>query len=144
MQTRSKKTHELATPRVRVRFRMAEYLFTYERDTGRSRVRIDMWRENAETLERHWITVAACAPTRASARSVALALVAWVKSCDVGTRRDVRSQAVAESFAMLREHLSANNPGATGRVTTRPRALPARAPETTRPDAFGGTRAVAA
>jgi hypothetical protein len=97
----------------RVRFRVAGYLFTYRRATGEARVRIDMWREDPATGERHWISVAACAPTRQSARSVALALAAWARWCDVGPRRDIRSQAVAESFALMRERIAVLNPGAS-------------------------------
>jgi len=108
----------------RVRFRMAGYVFTYRKATGAMRVRIDMWREDPSSGERYWITVAACAPNRASARSVALALVGWVKSCDIGPKRDVQSQAVAESFAMLRQHLAFTNPGASGSVRGRSVAQP--------------------
>jgi hypothetical protein len=104
---------------IRRAFRLAGYLFTYKKATGATRVRIDMWREDPDTGSRYWVTVAACAPNRQSARSVAWALVAWVKSCDVGPRRNAQSQAVAESFAMLREHLERTAPGATGSVRVR-------------------------
>jgi hypothetical protein len=127
----------------RVRFRVAGYLFTYRKATGATKVRIDMWREDAATGERHWVSVAACSPNAASARSVALALVAWVKSCDVGPRRDTQAQAVAESFALLRERLAQLAPGSTGTVRTRP-APPARVAPVTRPGACGGTRVSAA
>jgi hypothetical protein len=145
----------------RVCFRVAGYVFTYRKATGAMKVRIDMWREDPTTRERYWITVAACAPNRASARSVALALAAWVKSCDIGPKRDVQSQAVAESFAMLRQHLAFTNPGASGSVRGRrvaaagvspleaaamtngkPVANDARA--IIRQGAIGGTRVVAA
>lgn len=113
----------------RVRFRLAGYLFTYTRSTNavdgdgdkrHARVRIDMWREDPDSGERHWITVATTAPDRQSARAAALALVAWVRWCDVGPKNNVKAQAVAESFAMLRQRLEARIPGATGRITTRP------------------------
>jgi|LNFM01.1.fsa_nt_gb hypothetical protein len=111
----------------RVRFRLAGYLFTYTRardaaadgDRRHARVRIDMWREDPATGERHWITVATTAPDRQSARAAALALVAWVRWCDVGPKNNAKAQAVAESFAMLRQRLEARMPGATGRITAR-------------------------
>jgi hypothetical protein len=108
-----------AAPR-RIRFRLAGFLFTYCRETAKARVRIDMWREDPETNERHWITVATTAPDRKSARAVALALVAWVRWCDVGPKNNTQSQAVAESFALLRERLANRLPNATGQVTARP------------------------
>ncbi|MBL8678368.1 MAG: hypothetical protein JNK05_04340 [Myxococcales bacterium] len=113
----------------RVRFRLAGYLFTYTRsqdaasgegEKRHARVRIDMWREDPASGERHWITVATTAPDRESARAAALALVAWVRWCDVGPKNNVKAQAVAESFAMLRQRLEARIPGASGRITTRP------------------------
>jgi hypothetical protein len=145
----------------RMCFRVAGYLFTYRKSTGATKVRIDMWREDPSTRERYWITVAACAPNRASARSVALALTAWVKSCDIGPKRDVQSQAGAESFAMLRQHLAFTNPGASGSVRGRRVAAPGVSPVEaaavtqgkhaandsngiTRRGAIGGTRVVAA
>ncbi|MEI8258720.1 MAG: hypothetical protein WCJ30_23870 [Deltaproteobacteria bacterium] len=152
----------------RVRFRLAGYLFTYRKATGATRMRIEMWREDPVTGERYWITVAACAPTRSSAHAVALALLAWVRSCDIGPKKDARSQAVAESFAMLQQHLAFMNPGATGSVRGRVEPGSARVSGTaksqlslapvslatsrsanddarvTRPGACGGTRVVAA
>jgi hypothetical protein len=122
----------------RVRFRLAGYLFTYCRATERARVRIDMWREDRVTGERFWITVATTAPDRASARAAALALVAWVRWCDVGPRATEQARAVAESFAMLRERIAARSPGVTGRVTARPAARP------TPRDVSGETPVVAA
>lgn len=103
----------------RVRFRMAGYLFTYRKAAAEARVRIDMWREDEETGERHWISVAACAPNTASARSVALALVAWIRSLDVGIKRDAKAQAVAESFALLRDRLALMAPGAHASMRAR-------------------------
>jgi hypothetical protein len=126
-----------STPR-RVRFRLAGYLFTYCRATEQARVRIDMWREDRATGERYWITVATTAPDRASARAVALALVAWVRWCDVGPRATDQARAVAESFAMLRERIESRAPGVTGRVTARP------AGSATRPGAAGETPVAAA
>lgn len=139
----------------RLRFHMMGYLFTYRPDERQARVRIDMWRENPRTGERHWITVAATAPERKSARRVALALVAWLRSCDVEDHIDPKSQAVAESFAMLRERMSVLAPEARGSVLARPVAegqvLPSNetqpvpeATAATRSDARGGSRARAA
>ncbi len=122
----------------RIRFRLAGFVFTYCRETAKARVRIDMWREDPESGERHWITVATTAPDRKSARAAAMALVAWVRWCDVGTKNSVQAQAVAESFAMLRERLAARLPDATGNITTRPAA------KLTPRDAAGGNRVVAA
>lgn len=121
----------------RVRFRLAGFLFTYRRETAKARVRIDMWREEPETGKRYWITVATTAPDRKSARAAALALVAWVRWCDVGPKNSVQAQAVAESFAMLQERLALRMPGATGNITTR--LVPTFIP----PGAAGETRAVA-
>ncbi len=146
----------------RVRFRIAGYLFTYRKATGATRMRIEMWREDPATGQRYWITVAACAPNRAAAHAVALALLAWVRSCDIGPKRDVQSQAVAESFAMLQQHLAFMNPGASGSVRGRTEPVAQRAmrcpdavslatsrsanddARVTRPGACGGTRVVAA
>ena len=151
-----------SAPAKKMMFRLAGYLFTYRKSTGAMKVRIDMWREDPATRERYWVTVAACAPNRASARGAALALVAWVKSCDIGPKRDVQSTAVAESFAMLRQHLAFTNPGATGSVRARrvtasnvqPQQPAARVDArsraanddaaVTRRGAAGGTRVVAA
>jgi hypothetical protein len=132
-----------ATVGKRVRFRMAGYLFTYRRATGTTKVRIDMWREDPATGERHWVSVAACSPNAASARSVALALVAWVKSCDIAPRRTTQAQAVAESFALLREGLALLAPGSSGSVRTRV-AAPVRIAPATRRGVSCGTRDVAA
>ena len=104
---------------VSVKFYLAGFLFTYRKNTGATRVRIDMWREDPDLGERYWISVAACAPNRRSARSVALALVAWVKSCDIGPRNDVRSQAVCESFALLCSHLAVLAPATSASVIAR-------------------------
>lgn len=122
----------------RIRFRLAGFLFTYCRETAKARVRIDMWREDPESGERFWITVATTAPDRKSARAAAMALVAWVRWCDVGTKNSIQAQAVAESFAMLRERLAARMPDASGNITTRP------ATRITPPGAVGGNRVVAA
>ena len=122
----------------RVRFRLAGFLFTYCRETAKARVRIDMWREDPESGERYWITVATTAPDRKSARAAAMALVAWVRWCDVGPKNSVQAQAVAESFAMLKERLASRMPEATGNITTRPVA------KVTLPGAAGGNRVVAA
>lgn len=122
----------------RIRFRLAGFLFTYCRETAKARVRIDMWREDPETGERYWITVATTAPDRKSARAAAMALAAWVRWCDVGPKNSVKAQAVAESFAMLKERLAARLPEATGNITTRPVA------KVTPPGAAGGNRVAAA
>lgn len=116
--------NDLAPAPRRVRFRLAGYLFTYRRADAatsqrQARVRIDMWREDPATGERHWITVATTAPDRKSARAAALALVAWVRWCDVGPKNSCKARAVAESFAMLRERLAERLPGASGSVSTR-------------------------
>jgi hypothetical protein len=122
----------------RIRFRLAGFVFTYCRETAKARVRIDMWREDPTTGERHWITVATTAPDRKSARAAALALVAWVRWCDVGPKNSVQAQAVAESFAMLRERLASRIPDASGNITTRP------ATKITPQGGVGGSRVVAA
>lgn len=122
----------------RIRFRLAGFLFTYCRETAKARVRIDMWREDPESGERYWITVATTAPDRKSARAAAMALAAWVRWCDVGPKNSIQAQAVAESFAMLRERLAARMPDASGNITTRP------ATRITPPGAAGGNRVVAA
>ena len=112
---------ESSTSRARrVRFHLAGFVFTYNRDAQEARVRIEMWREDPSTLERHWITVATTAPDRASARRVAMALVAWVQWCDVAPRKDVQSQAVAESWAILQQRMAMKNPRVTGSITARP------------------------
>jgi hypothetical protein len=98
---------------------MAGYVFAYRRATAEARVRIEMFREDPTTGARHWITVAACSPDRASARAVALALVAWVKSCDVAPRADVQAQAVAESWALLQERLAEMAPRSHSSIHTR-------------------------
>ena len=128
----------MTTTTRRIRFRLAGFLFTYCRETAKARVRIDMWREDPESGERFWITVATTAPDRKSARAAAMALVAWVRWCDVGTKNSVQAQAVAESFAMLRERLAARMPDASGNIPTRP------ATRITPPGAAGGSRVVAA
>ncbi|MFO0557220.1 MAG: hypothetical protein U0269_04325 [Polyangiales bacterium] len=122
----------------RIRFRLAGFLFTYCRETAKARVRIDMWREDPETGERYWITVATTAPDRKSARAAAMALAAWVRWCDVGPKNSVQAQAVAESFAMLQERLASRMPEATGNITTRSVA------KVTPPGAAGENRVVAA
>lgn len=119
-------TATTATRVRRVRFRLAGYLFTYDRNAKQARVRIDMWREDPVTLERHWITVATTAPDRTSARRVAMALVAWVRWCDIAPRKDVQAQAVAESWAMLQQRISLKNPTAT--VSVRAHAMPQEVP----------------
>lgn len=108
----------------RVRFHLAGFVFTYNRDAKEARVRIEMWREDPATLERHWITVATTAPDRASARRVAMALVAWVQWCDVAPRKDLQSQAVAESWAILQQRMAMKNPKVTGSITARPMLQP--------------------
>ncbi len=108
----------------RVRFHLAGFVFTYNRDAQEARVRIEMWREDPATHERHWITVATTAPDRASARRVAMALVAWVQWCDVAPRKDVQSQAVAESWAILQQRMAMKNPKVTGSITARPMLQP--------------------
>jgi len=123
----------------RVGFRLAGYVFTYRRASQQAQVKIEMWRENPETAERYWVTVAACAPNSQSARSVALALVAWVRSLDVSERKDIQSQAVAESFAILQARLSQSEPKASGSVRTRKLVRAA-----TQRDVSGGTHVVAA
>ncbi|MDP3274201.1 MAG: hypothetical protein Q8Q09_03335 [Deltaproteobacteria bacterium] len=120
----------------RVRFCMAGFVFTYCPETAQAKVRIDMWREDPVTSERYWITVATCAPDRKSARAAAMALVAWVRWCDVGEKRTLQAQAVAESFALLQDRLAQKIPSATCRVTGRA--------SVTRSDASGENRVVAA
>jgi hypothetical protein len=109
----------VATATRRVRFRLAGYLFTYDRASQQARVRIDMWREDPNSGERYWITVATTAPERKSARQVAMALVAWVQWCDVAPRKSAQAQAVAESWAMLQQRISSKNPHATVSVRAR-------------------------
>lgn len=99
-------------------FRAAGYVFTYERATGRTTVRIEMWREDPGTRQRFWVAVASCAPNRKAAYSAAMALVAWVRSLEIEPRSSVQAQAVAESLALMGDRLAnaqrpANDPALT-------------------------------
>lgn len=87
-------------------FRAAGYVFTYKPSASMRQVTLEMWREDPTTGERFWITRAPCTPTRVGTRSVALALVAWVRALDVPARREVKAQAVLEQIAMLRDRMS--------------------------------------
>lgn len=107
------------TDGTRVRFRLAGFVFTYRRGSSAARVRIDMWREDPATTERYWITVATCAPRPEAARAVALALAAWVRSLDVGPKVDLRSRAVAESWALMQARVAEMAPGAQVVVSAR-------------------------
>lgn len=99
-------------------FRAAGYVFTYEKATGRTTVRIEMWREDPGTRERFWVAVASCAPDRKAAYRAAMALVAWVRSLEVEPRASTQAQAVAESLAIMNDRLAnarsaANDPALT-------------------------------
>lgn len=87
-------------------FRLVSFVFTYDRDPSRERVRLDMWRVDPATGARHWVTVAQCAPNPTSARQVATALFAWLTSLDVAPRRDPQAMAVAESLALTADRVA--------------------------------------
>lgn len=87
-------------------FRLATYVFTYERDASRDRVRLDMWRVEPGTGARYWVSVTRCAPNPAAARLAAASLVAWLWSLDVTPRRDPQAMAVAESLALTADRIA--------------------------------------
>lgn len=92
-----------ATRRV---FRAAGYVFTYKPVASMRQVSLEMWREDPTTGERFWITRAPCTPSTEGTRSAALALVAWVRSLDVPSRREVKAQAALEQIAVLHDRMS--------------------------------------
>lgn len=88
-------------------FRAAGFLFTWTRVRDRRWTRLDMWIEDPRDGGRHWVTTAS---VRSDARerlySMALALVAQVRSLEVAPRRDPAAQAVAISIALTQDRLS--------------------------------------
>lgn len=91
-------------------FRAAGYLFTWSPGPEGKRATIEMWRESADGAERYWVTRASCRPHRDGAYAAAMALVAWVQSLDVPTRRDPQAKAVMEQLAITHDRLR-NLPG---------------------------------
>lgn len=87
-------------------FSAAGYVFTYSARSGKSTVRIEMWREDPKTRERYWVTTAMCAPDRKAAYGAAMALVAWVRSLEVKPRNSAQATAVAESLALMNDRLT--------------------------------------
>jgi hypothetical protein len=87
-------------------FRAAGYLFTWTPGTSGRKASIEMWRESADGNERFWVTRASCRSTRDGAYAGAMALVAWVQSLDVPSRRDPKAQAVLEQLAFTHDRLA--------------------------------------
>lgn len=86
-------------------FRAAGYLFTWAPTESGRKATLEMWRETADGSERFWVTRATCRPNREGAYAGAMALVAWVQSLDVPTRRDPQAQAVMEQLALTHDRL---------------------------------------
>lgn len=87
-------------------FRAAGFVFTYALSAQRKTTRLEMWRENGVTGERHWVTVTLCPAERPKVYAAALALVAWVLSLEVAPRKELRAQAAAECLALTQDRMS--------------------------------------
>lgn len=85
--------------------RAAGFCFTW-RCMSEHQVRVSLWRIDAATAQRHWVTCAFAPNDRSAIRARALALMTWARSIPTGAGQDVRAQAVATSLAITAHRLA--------------------------------------
>lgn len=99
--------------------RAAGFCFTWRRVTDQL-VRVSLWRVDAESGQRHWVTCALAADDRDAIRARALALMTWARSIPTRAGQGVQAQAVAASLAITAERLArVGRRGAVNGSTTR-------------------------
>ncbi len=85
--------------------RNAGFCFTWRRMSN-CNVRVSLWRVDAATGQRHWVTCAFAADDRAAIRARALALMTWARAIPTSAGQDVQAQAVATSLAITAHRLA--------------------------------------
>jgi hypothetical protein len=104
--------------------RAAGFCFTWRRMSARQ-VRVSLWRVDATTGQRHWVTCAFAPDERDAIRARALALMTWARSIPTRAGQDVQAWSVATSLAITAHRLALLDvPANSGRHA--PRANPAR------------------
>lgn len=95
--------------------RAAGYVFVWDHDASKAAVDLEMYREEASKRRRFFVAKSQCAPERDAVYARAMAMVAWLRSLEVPTRRDPQAQAVLEQIAVINdrlERLRARSPSA--------------------------------
>ena len=85
--------------------RAAGVCFTWRRIAQRQ-ARVSIWRVDAATGRRHWVTCAITDDSRDAIRARALALLAMARSIPIAAGRSVEAQAVLLSLAITARRLS--------------------------------------
>lgn len=85
--------------------RAAGFLFTWRRMTDRL-VRVSLWRVDAATGRRFWVSCALAADDRDAIRARALALFTWARSIPTSAGLGVQAQAVNASLTITAQRMA--------------------------------------
>lgn len=86
--------------------RAAGYVFSWDHDTSKDEVDLEMCREDPSGRRRYFIAKVRSAPSREAVYARAMAMVAWVRSLNVPARREPQAQAVMEQIAITQDRLA--------------------------------------